>query len=134
MAAMAIGGNTTMIHLLLGLSPWPVFETPFAPVARTVRALCGHRSWALSCRAMCMLFPAARELSGRGYHQRADWLPRLDQSAGAVRCLLISGRTESWWPAIPSFLLAGAGAAGPALEGGISSIWNAGGYREPLTG
>ena len=29
---MVVSGNTTMIHFLLGIDPWPIFEAPFAPV------------------------------------------------------------------------------------------------------
>ena len=31
-AVLGIGGNTTMIHLLLGCEPWQVFQSPYTPV------------------------------------------------------------------------------------------------------
>lgn len=69
--AMTIGGNTTMIHFLLGLYPWPIFETPYAPVAGksgiSARTGAGHSS-----SGLCVSVSGGGELSGRRYHQRSD--------------------------------------------------------------
>ena len=53
--AMVIGGNTTMIHLLLGLRRR-------LHRSRSSLALYGQKSWGLSCRAMCMHFRRPRTI------------------------------------------------------------------------
>lgn len=115
--AMVIGGNTTMIHLLLGLSPWPVFETPFAPVAQQpgfVRA----KKLGLELPGYVYAFPSAANYLGgdiisgllaAGLDQSPELSVFIDIGTNGE---LVAGNSE--------FLLAGAGAAGPALEGGIS--------------
>ena len=115
--AMVIGGNTTMIHLLLGLSPWPVFETPFAPVAQQpgfVRA----KELGLELPGYVYAFPSAANYLGgdiisgllaAGLDQSPELSVFIDIGTNGE---LVAGNSE--------FLLAGAGAAGPALEGGIS--------------
>ena len=115
--AMVIGGNTTMIHFLFGLSPWPVFETPFAPVAKNpgfVRA----KELGLELPGYVYVFPSAANYLGgdiisgllaAGVDQSPELSVFIDIGTNGE---LVAGNSE--------FLLAGAGAAGPALEGGIS--------------
>ena len=59
--AMVIGGNTTMIHLLLGLSPGR-YSRRRLHRSRSSLALYGQKSWGLSCRAMCMHFRRPRTI------------------------------------------------------------------------
>ncbi len=115
--AMTVGGNTTMIHFLMGLYPWPVFETPFAPVAQD----CGFlpaRKLGVEIPGYLYAFPAAANYLG-GDIISGLVAAKLDQSPELSVFIdigtngeLVAGNSE--------FLLAGAGAAGPALEGGIS--------------
>lgn len=115
--AMTVGGNTTMIHFLLGLYPWPVFETPFAPVAQDpgfVRA----RELGIDMAGYVYFFPAVANYLG-GDIISGLVAAELDRSEELSVFIdigtngeLVAGNSE--------FLLAGAGAAGPALEGGIS--------------
>ncbi len=105
------------VHLLLGLSPWPVFETPFAPVAQHpgfVRA----KELGLELPGYVYAFPAAANYLGgdiisgllaAGLDQSSELSVFIDIGTNGE---LVAGNSE--------FLLAGAGAAGPALEGGIS--------------
>ena len=115
--AMVIGGNTTMIHFLFGLSAWPVFETPFAPVAKNP-GFVQARDLGIELPGYLYVFPAAANYLGGDI---TSWLlaAGLDQSPDLSVFIdigtngeLVAGNSE--------FLLAGAGAAGPALEGGIS--------------
>lgn len=115
--AMVVGGNTTMIHLLLGLSPWPIFETPFAPAAQNpgfVRA----EELGIDLPGYLYVLPAAANYLGgditggllaAGLDQSPELSVFIDIGTNGE---LVAGNSE--------FLLAGAGAAGPALEGGIS--------------
>lgn len=115
--AMTVGGNTTMMHFLLGLYPWPIFETPYAPVAENPGFL---RAEALGIHlpGYVYLFPAAANylggdiisgLAAVGLDESSELSVFIDIGTNGE---LVAGNSE--------FLLAGAGAAGPALEGGIS--------------
>ena len=115
--AMTIGGNTTMIHFLLGLYPWPIFETPYAPAAENPGFL---RAGELGIHlpGYVYLFPSAANylggdiisgLTAAGIDESEDLSVLIDIGTNGE---LVAGNSE--------FLLAGAGAAGPALEGGIS--------------
>ncbi|MDD6661882.1 MAG: ASKHA domain-containing protein [Lachnospiraceae bacterium] len=115
--AMTVGGNTTMMHFLLGLYPWPIFETPYAPVAENPGFL---RAEALGIHlpGYVYLFPAAANylggdiisgLTATGIDESPELSVFIDIGTNGE---LVAGNSE--------FLLAGAGAAGPALEGGIS--------------
>lgn len=115
--AMTVGGNTTMIQFLLGLDSWPVFETPYAPAAQDpgfVRA----EELGIQLPGYLYLFPAAANYLG-GDIVSGLTAARIDESEELSVFIdigtngeLVAGNSE--------FLLAGAGAAGPALEGGIS--------------
>ncbi len=115
--AMTVGGNTTMIHFLLGIYPWPIFETPYAPVAKEpdfVRA----SELGIELPGYVYLYPAAANYLGGDVVSGlvAAEIDRSDELSVFIDIgtngELVAGNSE--------FLLAGAGAAGPALEGGIS--------------
>lgn len=113
-SALVVGGNTTMIHFFLGCDPWLVFQNPYAPVffdpgIQSARAL----GLELSCNVFC--FPA-----------KANYLGG-DITAGLLLTDLDTGEKPSIFLDIGTngelclgcrdYLLMGAGAAGPALEG-----------------
>ena len=113
-SALIVGGNTTMIHFFLGCDPWLVFQNPYAPVffdpgIQSARAL----GLALCCNVFC--FPA-----------KANYLGG-DITAGLLLTDLDTGEKPSIFLDIGTngelclgcrdYLLMGAGAAGPALEG-----------------
>ena len=115
--AMTVGGNTTMMHFLLGLYPWPIFETPYAPVAENPGFL-RAQELGIHLPGYVYLFPAAANYLG-GDIISGLTAAKLDESEELSVFIdigtngeLVAGNSE--------FLLAGAGAAGPALEGGIS--------------
>ena len=113
-SALTVGGNTTMIHFFLGCDPWLVFQNPYAPVffdpgIHSAREL----GLKLCCNVFC--FPA-----------KANYLGG-DITAGLLLTDLDTGEKPSIFLDIGTngelclgcreFLLMGAGAAGPALEG-----------------
>ena len=93
--AMTVGGNTTMMHFLLGLYPWPIFETPYAPVAENPGFL---RAGELGIHlpGYVYLFPAAANYLG------GDIISGLT-AAGIDEST--SGRMGNWWREIPGFFL-----------------------------
>ena len=116
-SSMIISGNTTMIHFLLKLNAWTVFASPFAPVTR-------HPGWfrgeelGMDFGGLIYIIPAASNYVGGDI---VSGLLRLDLCRQPEPSLffdigtngeLVIGNNE--------WLLAGAGAAGPALEGYIS--------------
>lgn len=114
---MTVGGNTTMIHFLVGMYPWPVFETPFAPVAQD----CGFipaRDLGVEIPGYLYVFPAAANYLG-GDIISGLVAAELDQSE-KMSVFIDIGTNGELVAGNAEFLLAGAGAAGPALEGGIS--------------
>lgn len=113
-SGLVIGGNTTMIHFLLGCDPWLVFQNPYAPVffdpgiysAREL-GLC------LGCNVYC--FPAVANYLG-GDITAGLLLTDLD-TASQPSIFLDIGTNGELCLGCKEYLLMGAGAAGPALEG-----------------
>ena len=116
-AAMVISGNTTMVHFLLKLDAWTVFASPFAPVTKNPGWFRG-KELGMDFDGLIYLIPAASNYVGGDI---ISGLLRLDLCRKPAPSLffdigtngeLVIGNNE--------WLLAGAGAAGPALEGYIS--------------
>lgn len=113
-SALIIGGNTTMIHFLLACDPWLVFQNPYAPVffdPGIQRA--GDIGLKLNCNVFC--FPAVANYLG-GDITAGLLLTDLDTSEKPAVFLDI-GTNGELCLGCRDFLLMGAGAAGPALEG-----------------
>ena len=116
-AVMVISGNTTMIHFLLKLNAWTVFSSPFAPVVRDPGWFRGEEL-GMAFGGLVYIVPGASNyvggdiisgLLGLELCKRPE--PSLFFDIGTNGELVV-GNNE--------WLLAGAGAAGPALEGYIS--------------
>ncbi len=114
---MILSGNTTMIHFLLGLNAWTVFAAPFAPVTTDPGWLWGHEL-GLDLSGMVYIIPSASNYIGGdivsgllkvGVHRREKTALFFDIGTNGE---LVVGNSE--------WMIAGAGAAGPALEGYIS--------------
>jgi len=114
---MILSGNTTMIHFLLKLDAWTVFASPFAPVASDPGRFWG-RELGMDFDGMVYIIPAASNyiggdiLSGLlkvGLHKKEDISLFFDIGTNGE---LVVGNNQ--------WIVAGAGAAGPALEGYIS--------------
>ena len=113
---MVISGNTTMIHFLLGLDAFTVFMTPYATVV-TDPGFFDAGELGLNMNGMVFLVPAKSNYVGGditsgalalGLHRSEEVNVFLD--IGTNGELLIGNR---------DFMVAGAGAAGPALEGEV---------------
>lgn len=116
-AALCVGGNTTMIHFLYGCDAWPVFQTPYAPVffdpgIQPAAAL----GLGLRCNVLCL--PAVANYLG-GDITAGLLLTDLDTRKDPAVFLDI-GTNGELALGCRDYLLVGAGAAGPALEGGVS--------------
>lgn len=112
-----ISGNTTMIHFLLGIDAWPIFEYPFAPVFNhtgylNARELGLGTSGYVYCMPSVANYLGGDTVSGllmAGLHKKDELGLFIDIGTNGE---MVLGNRD--------FLIAGAGAAGPALEGGIS--------------
>ena len=114
---MVVSGNTTMVHFLLKLDAWTVFASPYAPVAADPGWFWG-RELGMAFDGLLYLMPAASNYIGGDItsgllqvelHKQEQ--PTLFFDIGTNGELVIGNR---------DWILAGAGAAGPALEGYIS--------------
>ena len=114
---MIISGNTTMIHFLLKLDAWPVFASPFSPVS-TAPGFFWGKELGLEFAGLIYIIPSASNYVGGdivsglltlNIHKKEK--PSLFFDIGTNGELVLGNR---------DWLMAGAGAAGPALEGYIS--------------
>ena len=116
---MIVSGNTTMIHFLLGLDAWTVFASPFAPVTTDPGFLWGSEL-GMNFEGLICMIPAASNYVGGDIvsgllvldmHRKEE--TNLFFDIGTNGELVIGNR---------EWMIAGAGAAGPALEGYISKF------------
>jgi len=116
-AAMIVSGNTTMIHFLLKLNAWTVFASPFAPVTMDPGWIWG-KELGMDFEGLLYIIPAASNYVGGDIvsglltvdiHKKEEISMFFD--IGTNGELVIGNR---------DWMIAGAGAAGPALEGYIS--------------
>ena len=114
---MILSGNTTMIHFLLKLNAWTVFASPYAPVTTDPGFIWG-RELGLDFDGLLYIIPSASNYVGGdivsgllelGIHKREETSLFFDIGTNGE---LVLGN-KNW-------ILAGAGAAGPVLEGYIS--------------
>ena len=114
--SMVVAGNTTMIHFLLGMDAFCVFSAPYAVHALDPGFL-PAREFGFSLPGYVYCYPGkANYLGGdiisgaiaTGIHDKEELSLFFDIGTNGE---LIIGNRE--------FLLCGAGAAGPALEGGV---------------
>lgn len=116
---MILSGNTTMIHFLLGLDAWTVFASPFAPVTADPGFLWG-RELKMDFEGLIYMIPAASNYVGGDIvsgllvldmHKKEETNMFFDIGTNGE---LVLGNKD--------WMIAGAGAAGPALEGYISKF------------
>lgn len=114
--SMVISGNTTMIHFLIGMDAFCVFAAPYAVRADRPAFFKGSEL-ELPVRGYVYCYPAkANYLGGdiisgmiaTGMHKKEEITLFFDVGTNGE---LVMGNRD--------FLLCGAGAAGPALEGGV---------------
>lgn len=116
---MILSGNTTMIHFLLKLDAWTVFAAPYAPVTADPGFF-----WAsdlgLDFKGVVYIIPAASNYVGGDI---LSGLLALDiHKQKEVSLFFDIGTNGELVIGNQDWILAGAGAAGPALEGYISKF------------
>ena len=114
---MIISGNTTMVHFLLKLNAWTVFASPYAPIASDPGFFWGQEL-NMDFAGLVYFLPAASNYIGGDIisglltldiHKREETSLFFDIGTNGE---LVIGNKD--------WMMAGAGAAGPALEGYIS--------------
>ena len=117
--AMVISGNTAMIHFLLELDAWTVFAAPYAPVVSDPGFFWGHEL-GMDFSGLVYMVPAASNYVGGDI---VSGLLTLDiHKKEEVSMFFDIGTNGELVIGNKDWLLAGAGAAGPALEGYISKF------------
>lgn len=114
--AMVVSGNTTMLHFFLGLDAFAVFAAPYAPHG-TKFGFYSARELGLPQLGYVYCVPCrANYLGGDILSGMADTeIPEKEE----ISVFLDIGTNGELVVGNRYFLLAGAGAAGPALEGGV---------------
>ena len=114
---MILSGNTTMIHFLLGLNAWTVFASPYAPVTSAPGFLWG-RELGMEYEGLVYIIPAASNYVGGDI---VSGLLVLDIHKNEQTNMFFDiGTNGELVIGNKDWMIAGAGAAGPALEGYIS--------------
>lgn len=118
---MAVSGNTAMTHLFLGLPPHHIIREPYIPAANTFNTVrAGEVGIHMAPAGRIFIFPNVGSYFGgdlisgilfSGIHERESVSILVDVGTNAEVVL----GNKDW-------LVACAGAAGPALEGGVSKI------------
>lgn len=119
--AVAVSGNTTMVHLLLGISPRHICREPYIPLVNAPDPFLAQEI-GLKLHKQATV----RVLPGRGSYFGGDLISGilatgLDQAEET--CMLIDvGTNAEVVMGNSEWLIACAGAAGPALEGGVARM------------
>lgn len=117
--AMVVSGNTTMIHFLLKLNAWTVFSAPYAPVVSDPGFFWG-RELGMDFDGLVYIIPAASNYIGGDI---VSGLLKLDiHKRDEIGLFFDIGTNGELVIGCKDWMLAGAGAAGPALEGYISQF------------
>lgn len=114
---MILSGNTTMIHFLLKLDAWTVFASPYAPVVTDPGFFSG-KELGMNFSGYVYMIPAASNYIGGDI---ISGLLKLDIHKQEETSLFFDiGTNGELVIGNKHWMMAGAGAAGPALEGYIS--------------
>ncbi len=119
--AMAVSGNTSMVHLLLGLSPRHICREPYIPLVNAPDPFLAQEI-GLQLHKQATV----RVLPGKGSYFGGDLISGilatgLDQHE-ETRMLIDVGTNAEVVMGNNEWLIACAGAAGPALEGGVARM------------
>ena len=114
---MVVSGNSTMIHFLLKLDAWTVFSSPYAPVCTDPGFFWGNEL-GMGFGGLIYIIPAASNYIGGDI---ISGLLTLDIHKQEETSLFFDiGTNGELVIGNKNWMMAGAGAAGPALEGYIS--------------
>ena len=117
--AMILSGNTTMIHFLLRLNAWTIFASPYTPVTSNPGFFWGQEL-GMDFSGMVYIIPAASNYVGGDI---VSGLLKLDIHKQEESSLFFDiGTNGELVIGNREWMMAGAGAAGPALEGYISKF------------
>ncbi|MBQ9967790.1 MAG: DUF4445 domain-containing protein [Oscillospiraceae bacterium] len=114
---MVLSGNTTMIHFLLGLDAWTVFASPYAPVTSAPGQFKGS-DLGMGFAGYISIIPAASNYVGGDIVSGLLALKMHEQEEASL--FFDIGTNGELVIGNRHWMIAGAGAAGPALEGYIS--------------
>lgn len=117
-----LAGNTTMMHLLSGLSPAAIARSPFIPVSIEARTLsAGELGLPVAADAVCQMLPSVSGYVGAdiiaGILACGMYQPDLDPSERRTVLLLDIGTNGEMVLSGPHGMIACSAAAGPAFEG-----------------
>ena len=114
---MVLSGNTTMIHFLMELDAWTVFAAPYSPVTTVPGFLWGNEL-GMEFQGLIYTIPAASNYVGGDI---ISGLLHLDiHKQDQAQMFFDIGTNGELVIGNKDWMIAGAGAAGPALEGYIS--------------
>lgn len=118
---LAVAGNTTMTHFFLGLDPYMICREPYIPVVNKLDMIRARELGVnIHSEAPVLIFPNVGSYFGgdlisgilaSGMHRQSDISFLVDVGTNAE---VVIGNSE--------WLMACAGAAGPALEGGVAAM------------
>ena len=119
--AISVSGNTTMVHLLLGLSPYHICREPYIPLVNAPDPFMSRElGLAIHPQAPVWVLPSIGSYFG-GDLISGILAAGLDQTDAT--CMLIDvGTNAEVVLGNSEWLIACAGAAGPALEGGVARM------------
>ena len=118
---MCVAGNTTMTHLFLGLDPYWICREPYIPVInKPVLVLSSELGLGISPRAPIFVFPNVGSYFGGDLI--AGILASKMMQQKEISFLVDVGTNAEVVIGNMDWLMACAGAAGPALEGGVAGM------------
>ena len=115
-AMMVVAGNTTMIHFLLGLDAFTVFMSPYATVT-TAPGFMPAKDLGFQISGMVYIVPSKSNYVGGDITSGAVALGLVRSEE--INVFLDIGTNGELLMGNRDFMVAGAGAAGPALEGEV---------------
>jgi len=118
-SAVVVGGNSTMIHLLLGLDPSRICREPYTPVVNNPGMIpAGEIGLAVNPLAVLYCLPSVGSYVGGDVI--AGVLVSGMHRSDKISLLVDIGTNGEMVVGNKEWLVACAGAAGPALEGGVA--------------
>lgn len=119
--ALSVSGNTTMVHLMLGVSPYHICREPYIPLVNAPDNCCADDlGIKISPLAPVFFLPSIGSYFG-GDLVSGILASGLDESE-STQMLIDVGTNAEVILGNRDWLIACAGAAGPALEGGVAKM------------
>jgi uncharacterized 2Fe-2S/4Fe-4S cluster protein (DUF4445 family) len=119
--ALALAGNTTMTHLFLGLNPASICREPYIPILNTIEPLTAQ-DLGLNLHPQAVIYVFPNVGSYLGGDVLAGILNSKLHQQKALSILVDVGTNAEVVFGNADWLIGCAGAAGPALEGGVAQM------------